>query len=210
MSKQRKNDEELPLLEEALALGSADPTGRGLFQEDVARLASKLSMMEELFRLMTADLKFQDFIREILLAVMKNVKCEAGSILEVNHDKKAIFFRAAAGMSSDRIMHFLIPMGKGVVGYVAESRQPLIVSNMDESQIHLKSIPKTVGFETKNLVALPILIRGKIYGVLELINRIGEDKFSEADVDLLQTLGSMIARAIEIRLMLGYRAKEAA
>ena len=91
MSKQRKNDEELPLLEEALALGSADPTGRGLFQEDVARLASKLSMMEELFRLMTADLKFQDFIREILLAVMKNVKCEAGSILEVNHDKKAIF-----------------------------------------------------------------------------------------------------------------------
>ena len=210
MSKQRKNDEELPLLEEALALGSADPTGRGLFQEDVARLASKLSMMEELFRLMTADLKFQDFIREILLAVMKNVKCEAGSILEVNHDKKAIFFRAAAGMSSDRIMHFLIPMGKGVVGYVAESRQPLIVSNMDESQIHLKSIPKTVGFETKNLVALPILIRGKIYGVLELINRIGEDKFSEADVDLLQTLCSMIARAIEIRLMLGYRAKEAA
>jgi signal transduction protein with GAF and PtsI domain len=210
VAKPRETNDELPTLEDASSLQGSDATGRGIFQEDVARLAAKISLMEELFRLMTADLKFQDFIREILLSVMKNVKCEAGSILEVNHEKRAIFFRAATGISSDRIMHFLIPMGKGIVGYVAESRQPLVVSNVDESSIHLKSIPKTVGFETRNLVALPILIRGKIYGVLELINRIGEEKFSESEVELLQSMCDIIARAIEVRLMLGLRAREAA
>lgn len=199
---------QLPQLEDALE--SVDPAGRGLFQEDVAKLASKLSVAEELFRLVSADLKFQDFIREILLAVMKTVKSEAGSILEVNHEKKAIFFRAAVGISSDRVVHFLIPLGKGIVGYVAESRQPLVVSNVDESKIHLKSIPSTVGFETRNLVALPLLIRGRIYGVLELINRIGDEKFTESDVELLLSLCQLVSRAIEIRLMISARKSEAA
>ena len=51
--------------------------------------------------------------------VPKVVKSEAGSLLEVDHEKNSLFFRAVVGASSDRVSNFVIPMGQGVVGHVA-------------------------------------------------------------------------------------------
>ena len=56
-----------------------------------------------------------------------------------------------------------------------------------------------------HLIALPIVIRGKVFGVLELLNRIGEETYSDTDIDLLTALCNMAARAIEIRLMIAWR-----
>ena len=158
-----------------------------LFEDDsLAVTASKLAIAESYLKLLTRDFKFQDFMRELLLATMRVVKSEAGSVLEVDHTKNSLFFRAVVGQSSDRVSSFVIPMGQGIVGYVAESRQALVVANVSENKLHLKAIQDAIGFETRNLVAVPIVVRGKIYGVLELLNRIGEVDYTPADVELLK------------------------
>ena len=66
------------------------------------------------------------------------------------------------------------------------------------------AIEKAVGFETRNMIAVPIVIRGKIFGVLELLNRVGDDNYSPGDIELLTYLCDIAARSIEIRLMLGW------
>ena len=53
-----------------------------------------------------------------------------------------------------------------------------MVSDVAENKMHLKAIQDAVGFEARNLVAVPIVIRGRIFGVLELLNRIGEHDFT--------------------------------
>jgi signal transduction protein with GAF and PtsI domain len=187
----------------------------GLFaDESMAVIASKFSLVEAFLRSVTRDQPYSDFSREILMATMKVVKCEAGSLLEVDHRQNTIFFRAVVGTRSDRVAKFTVPMGQGIVGHVAESRRPLLVSNVGENQLHLKAIAKAVGFETRNLVAVPILVRGKIHSVLELLNRVGEPEFTQADADLLAYACEMAGKAIEARLMIAWgaakRQKEAA
>lgn len=179
-------------------------SGQLFAEAPLAIMTAKVTVVESFFRLLTRDHKFQDFTRELLLSMMKIVKCEAGSILEFDQRNKAFFFRAVVGQSSDRVAKFVIPAGQGIVGYVAESKQPLVVSDVAGNQIHLKSIEKAVGFETRNLVALPIMIRGKVFGVLELLNRVGENTFSPGDVELLTYFCEMAAKAIEVRLMLAW------
>lgn len=178
-----------------------------LFSDDLPVLASKLTALESFFKLMTADLKFTDFIREVLIVLVRTVPSEAASVLEINHDDQTIFFRTAVGHASDRVVRFVIPMGQGIVGHVAESRQPLIVSNVEENRKHLKAIADATGFEIRNLIALPILIRGKVFGVVELLNRIGEETYTEADLDLLTQICEMAAKAIEVRLMISWAKK---
>jgi GAF domain-containing protein len=179
-----------------------------LFPEDsLPIVASKLLIMEILFQLVTRDCKFQEFMREALIAVMKAVKSEAGSILEVDHVNQTLFFRAVVGQSSDRLCRFIVPMGKGVVGHVAEARQPLVVNAVEENRVYLKSIQDAVGFEARNLVAVPLMVRGRIYGVLELLNRVGEENYTPADVELLTYLAGIVAKAIEIRMMLAWKAQ---
>src|SRR4051794_6306472 len=54
----------------------------GLFGDDtVALTAAKFSLVETFLRQITRDQSFPDFVRELLLAVMKVVKSEAGSML---------------------------------------------------------------------------------------------------------------------------------
>jgi GAF domain-containing protein len=179
-----------------------------IFGDDtVALTAAKLALVESFMRQLPRDQSFGDFVREVLLTMMKVVKSEAGSLLEVDHKGKVLFFRAVVGASSDRVSSFVIPMGQGIVGHVADSRRPLVVSNVAENELHLKAIQDAVGFETRNLVAVPIIIRGRIFGVLELLNRIGEPDYTGADVELLNYACEMAAKAIEMRLMIAWAAQ---
>lgn len=205
MAKDPNDEQELIELEEPMGVELPEAGAGTLFSgESLPMMASRLSVMESLVRLLTSNISFHDFVREVLLLGMKVVRCEAGSVLEVNHDDQTLFFRAAAGMSSDRVVRFVIPMGQGIAGHVAESRQVLVCSNMDESAIHLKSIQNAIGFDCRNLFAAPIVIRGRTYGVVEFLNRIGEDSFTPADAEIISYFCEMAGKAIEIRLMIGW------
>jgi GAF domain-containing protein len=207
------DDPELPIPEAAEEDGPAPaaehspPAGEGLFSDvddGLSLMTAKCNVNDGLLRLLTRDLKFTEFAREALVIVMKSVKCEAGSLLEVDHSSNTIFFRAVVGSSSDQLADFVIPMGKGIVGYVAESRQSLVVSNLSENASHLRAIQEVIGFETRNLVAVPIIVRGRVFGVLELLNRVGEDTFTKDDSELLTYVCEMLAKALEVRLMLAW------
>ena len=212
MSDEGKNDFKLdiPVLEEPSVIDQPTAGVGTLLGEDFASATSKLITAETLLKLLVQNLNFHDFMREILLLVMKVVRSEAGSILEIDQEKKTIFFRAAVGHTSDEIVKFIIPLGKGVVGHVAESKQTLVVSDVEGNSIHLKEITKAVGFDAKNLVAVPIIVRGQVYGVLELLNRVGEETYTSQDVELLNAVCEMISKAIEVKLMISWSSKKRA
>lgn len=172
--------------------------------EGFAMTAAKHIALDAMMKLLTRNCRFSDFTRELLVILIKVVQSEAGSILEVDHANRSLFFRAVVGQSSDRITQFTVPLGQGIAGYVAESLQPLVVSNIKENRIHLKAIERAVGFETRNLVAMPLVVRGKIYGVLELLNRIGEPDYTTQDLDLLTYLAETASRVLEIRMMIAW------
>src|SRR5262245_29156351 len=109
MSDEDKKDGEIPPLSIDLVLEAPPPPESpmaglgsssiaGLFADDsIALTAAKLAVNEALLRVLTKDYAFSDFVREILLTIMKVVKCEAGSILEVDQTQGVLFFRAVAG-----------------------------------------------------------------------------------------------------------------
>ena len=179
--------------------------GASLFgDESLCVLTAKLTATESFLKLAARDLKFSDFSRELLMTVMRILKCEAGTIFELDEQTRELFFRAAVGQTSDRVGNFRIPMGQGIVGHVAESRQPLLVSDVKENKLHIRTIGDAVGFETRNLIAVPLVIRGKTFGVLELLNRIGEPTFNSEDLDLLNYISELMSKTIEVRLMMNW------
>jgi GAF domain-containing protein len=176
--------------------------------ESLAQVTAKFAVVDALLRLTTRDCKFPDFMREVLLVPMRVVKCEAGSLLEVDPSSKTLFFRAVVGQSSDRVAEFVIPMGQGIAGHVAESRQPVHVQNVAENKMHLKAIQDAVGFEARNMIAVPIVVRGQTFAVLELLNRVGEPNFTAADLELLDYFCEMASKAIEARLMISWQKRQ--
>lgn len=183
----------------------------GIFVSEGDLLAPvKVTALSSLIELSTKRISFNDFIREGLLIFMRAIPSEAGSILELNHEDQILFFRAMVGTSSDTIASVSVPMGQGIAGYVAESKQPMVIDDVSENKQHLKSIDKFVGFKTKSLVAIPMLIQGKTFGVLELLNRVGEDTFSQSDVEVISFINDHFSKIIETRLMISWSLKKRA
>ncbi len=178
--------------------------------ESTGLLSCKALFSETLLELIIKDLKFHDFMREVLISIMKIIKSEAGSILEVDEKKGVLFFRSVVGSSSDRIPQFIVPLGKGLVGQVAQNRQGIRVNAMEENDVYLKSIEDAVGFKARNVLAVPVVIRGKTFGVIELLNRVGAENYSPEDMDLCTYLSLQSAKAIEARLILAWALQNSA
>ena len=176
--------------------------------ETLESAGAKLNTAESLLSLVNRDCKFQEFMREICLIAVRAIPSEAGSLLEVDPKTESFFFRATVGTVSEKMDAFLIPKGQGIVGHVAESKQPLVVNQVEENRVHLKAIQNAVGFETRNMLAAPILIRGKVFAVVEILNRVGESNYSPTDVETITYFCNAASKVIEARLTLNWALKQ--
>lgn len=201
-----------PDLEISVSLETADSSEStavsSMFSlETLESAGSKLNAIESLLALINRDCKFAEFMREICLVGVRTIPSEAGSILEVDPKNESFFFRATVGTVSEKMDAFVIPKGQGIVGHVAESKQPLVVNQVEENRVHLKAIQNAVGFETRNMLAAPILIRGKVFAVIEILNRVGEANYTPQDVEMITYFCNAAAKVIEARLTLNWALK---
>jgi len=165
-------------------------------------VASKLMVLERLFSLLSQDIEFHELLDELLKIVLTAVPCEAGSIIEVDYVRGDLFFSATAGTSSEKLQAFRIPQNSGIAGFVAQSQTPYLVGNADGDNRHLAVVSESIGFNVHNLVCIPLVIRGKTFGVVELLNKMGSESFNQEEVSLLNEVANYVSAVIENKLVL--------
>jgi len=160
-------------------------------------------MGEKLFAYVVCEVPFEQMVEELLVILMKALNAQAGSILELDYDKQEFFFRATLGGGDPALIKtFRIPADKGIVGHVAESKQTLLLKDLDSDEKQLRAISMSTGFETRTCLAAPILIGNQLYGVIELFNRLPDGSFDEEDKEVLERGLKMVAKVLEVRFLL--------
>ena len=108
--------------------------------------------------------------------------------------KKTLSCKVAAGPGSDKLVGFSVEKGNGIVGWVGKHKRSTIVydANKDERFIGKKN----KDFNTRSLIASPLLYDDEVIGVLEVINKTSkvEPLYNDSDkafVDDLATLSAM-------------------
>jgi signal transduction histidine kinase len=89
-----------------------------------------------------------------------------------------------------------VRMGQGFVGWVALTGKSVIAGNVSEDPRFFPGVDAQTGMRTSSLVAVPLLVRGKAVGVLEVINKL-QGPFNEDDLTLVETLAASAAVAID-------------
>jgi GAF domain-containing protein len=117
-------------------------------------------------------------------------------IFLINESGNQVVLQAASSEGGLRMVergHSLSVGTQGIVGYVAAQKKPRIAVDVGADAIFFNNPDLPL---TRSEVALPLLVRNKVLGVLD----IQSDKpqaFSMDDIDVLQTLSDQIAIAIE-------------
>ena len=148
-------------------------------------------------KLLTSTLNLNEILQLIMEKITQLVQADNWSLLLKEEDTEHLRFQMAVGIDFKQVEHVRIPLGEGIAGRVAQSGDPLFVTNAGGDPRIFRDVDKITGFTTKSLVCLPLKIHGNILGVIEIINIEDMKKFKNEKLPVLSILSDYAAIAIE-------------
>ncbi len=163
---------------------------------EAQRRAREMELMNQATRAVSSTLNRQTVLETIMDRAVKVLQAEAGSILLLEEPGGDLVFAASAGPASERLHGTRVPVATSIAGQTVREDRPLVINDAQGDKRLYRPVDGLTGLTTQNLLAVPLRVRGRIIGALEVINKLGGE-FSPADLALLETLAGPAATAIE-------------
>jgi diguanylate cyclase (GGDEF)-like protein len=140
-------------------------------------------------------------IRGVLDRVMEHIGSFFGpsnwSFLLVDSSEGELVFARVVGRAAEALTGQRIALGEGVAGWVAQRGSSAIVENPAEDSRWSNRLDLLTGFKTESIIAVPLRSGDKVFGVIELLNRLNGEPFSAYDMRVLSTIADFAAIAVE-------------
>ena len=152
-------------------------------------------LLLEAARTFNSTLEYEELNQLVLKLIIAAVESEAALITRSDPDRPG--HRTRFMHNGDcRMVTIDREPDEGVVGWVLENFEPLIINDAAHDPRVDPELAKITGFPGRSILALPLIGRGKLIGVVEAINKIDGD-FTDVDLDILRGLNNQIAVAID-------------
>ncbi|MCX6834852.1 MAG: SpoIIE family protein phosphatase [candidate division Zixibacteria bacterium] len=152
-------------------------------------------LMLEAARTFNSTLEYEELIEMVLKLVMAAVGSEASAIYRHDTDRRE---RRTRFMSC--VDWKVITIGRepsaGVVGWIIDNHEAVIINDAASDPRLDHEMGRITGLPARSLLALPLIGRGKLIGVIEAVNKL-KGEFDQTDLDVLRGLNNQIAVAID-------------
>jgi GAF domain-containing protein len=149
----------------------------------------------------TASLNSTLRLEELLDLVMKSaadlLEGESASLLLVDEETGDLVFQVATRAGDERIAGTVVPAGQGIAGWVVEHAEPAIVASPREDPRFYGGIDESSEFQTRNLVAVPLKVKDRVIGVVEVLNKREGRDFDDKDLEIALALTNQAAIAVD-------------
>ncbi len=154
-----------------------------------------LEALLEISRQMVATRELNTLLDLVLRRATELLDAERSSLFVLDEEAGELWTTIAQELAGHTIR---VPVGKGIVGHVAELKVPLRIDDAYADPRFNREVDRETGFRTRSILCCPMLNHeGACTGVLEVLNKRGGGVFDDYDQDLLEALASHAAVAIE-------------
>ena len=168
-----------------------------LLQETEQR-AHQLATLNEITRQLTSTLEQEPLLQNILENAVSILNCEAGTLFLVDDQTSELIFKVTVGPVASNLLGQKLPPGTGIVGRAVQLRAPVIENDAQNSTARSNvDIDKQTGYVPRSLLAVPMQIKERVLGVIEVINRRDGLPFVNDDQNILTAFAGQAAVAIE-------------
>lgn len=145
-----------------------------------------------------AEENFRVLLRSIVEVARAIFKAKASSIFLVDEATDELVFEAVAGEGSESLVGRRFPSSTGIAGFVLVSRQPLVIEDVLADPRFSRETAESTGFVPKGLMAVPLLHEERVLGVLEVLDRPSDARFTLAEMELLGLFANQAAIALDL------------
>jgi len=164
---------------------------------DVEARLRRLERILEVSRDLTSTVALEPLLQKVVRVAAELTESEAASILLLNASTGELRFRATTDEALARTSDMAVPVENSVAGSALISGSPTIIPDVRTAPHHYGAVGRRVGLEVHSVLAVPLQIKERRIGVLEVVNKRRRDGFSREDVAMLTALASQAAVAIE-------------
>jgi GAF domain-containing protein len=120
-----------------------------------------------------------------------------GSLMLIDEETDELVFVIVHGSVRETLTGHRFDRRQGIAGWVAEHVEPVLISNVRTDARFLSEVDERFGFVTRSLVAVPLAARGRVLGVIEVLNKRSMADFTDDDASLLGVLATLSASALD-------------
>lgn len=159
--------------------------------------SKKLGLAIELSSIVNSTLDLNEVLTLVLRYADRLLNSVASTLMLLDENTDQLVFTIPTGPNADKLREIRIPAEKGIAGWVAKRGKSVWVSDVREDPRFYPDVDAIFGFETENILCVPVRGKAKLIGVLEVINKKDGGTFTRADSLLLSIFAHYTAVAIE-------------
>ena len=150
-----------------------------------------LLLLNEIARELTSILNLDELLGRIAELMRRLIDYQMFSILLLDATGEKLQHRFSLRFNENIQLKHEIPLGRGLVGYAAETKQAVVIPDVTKDPRYIEANP-----ETRSELVVPLIYKDKVIGVLDL-EHTRSGFFTEDHKRTVTTLAAQIAIAIE-------------
>ena len=161
---------------------------------DTDKTAARLKRLIEIATQLNATYHSDELLQLIMQATTELTDAATSSLLLLDDDTNELVFKVST--ADPELVGRRMPADQGIAGTSLKTAEPVVVDDAAKDERFYAGVDEKVGTDTKNLIAVPLMLRGDAIGVLEAVNS-RERPFTPDDVEIASALAALAAVAID-------------
>jgi len=148
-------------------------------------------------KLLTSTVDQDEILNLIMNKISAMIPAENWSLLLLDETGQRLNFYIAVGIDFEKVKQLKIPVGRGIAGYVARTGEAAFVDDVSRDEHFIDEVDRMTGFVTQNIICLPLSVRKRVLGVIEIVNIDDMIAFKNTYLPTLSIFADYAAIAIE-------------
>lgn len=164
--------------------------------EKAQRRTEELATLNDIAAAVASSLNTREVYHLVMEKINEYFRVDAGSLLMLDEETEELVFVMTLEAGEEKLFGVRVARGQGIVWSVAESQRYDIVNDVQSDPRFFREVSDSVGYEVRTILCVPIVVKGRTIGVIELLNK-REGMFTEEEAGRLMRMAATIGVAIE-------------
>lgn len=163
--------------------------------EELISKYEELTVLYESAETVATVMNLEEVSGLILDQAAEILDVDQASLMLVREDGDELEAVAARGLREDVIGKVRIPLGEGISGSVAESGKPVLIEDLKSHPVYSRDPRANENWTS--LISVPLKVRDRVLGVLNVNNKKSGAPFTSGDLKMLMALAQLAAISIQ-------------
>jgi diguanylate cyclase (GGDEF)-like protein len=161
------------------------------------RTVEQLAAFNEIAKALTSTLELKEVLNLVMQKVSDLLRPRNWSLILLDEDTGKLYFEVAVGEGAEALKSLQLLPGEGIAGTVFSTGKARLVDDVGGDPAFAPRFDEASAFRTRSVLAVPLIARGRVLGVIELVNTPHDPHFTQDDLATLTHIADYAAIAIE-------------